>query len=189
MHAYSERESGQTTLQQPASSTVALGTYDILQPSSRRLVFPSDEREEEEQQQQSTSTFKFFYAVNKTAVISLFFWGGGGGAKSHSKAVSGYWDWIPLTPYPISSWSLEKCAKKKKKWGLEVLPCTDFVTPSQGQGQWKWYKMEEINGAYKHGKCEQIWLKTLHVMFNFKLFATQDGLWAGWPAKQARLIT
>ena len=25
----------------------------------------------------------------------------------------------------------------------------------QGQGQWKWYKMEEVDGAYKHGRYEK----------------------------------
>ena len=61
----------------------------------------------------------------------------------------------------------------------------DLVTPSQGQGQWKWYKMEEVNGAYKHGRYEEIWLNSLRVMSNVKLFATQDG----WLARQTQLIT
>ena len=48
---HSERESGQTTLPSPASSTEAWGICDALPPSLRRLEFPSDELEEEEQQQ------------------------------------------------------------------------------------------------------------------------------------------
>ena len=39
----------------------------------------------------------------------------------------------------------------------------DDVTPSQYQGLWQWCKMVEVNGAYKHGRYEKIWLKNLHV--------------------------
>ena len=35
--------------------------------------------------------------------------------------------------------------------------------------------MVEISGAYKHGKLDEIWLKSLRVMSNVKVFATQDG--------------
>ena len=34
--------------------------------------------------------------------------------------------------------------------------------------------MEEVSGAFKCGMHENICLKTLHVMSNIKLFATQD---------------
>ena len=34
--------------------------------------------------------------------------------------------------------------------------------------------MVETNGAYKHDRYEQIWLKSLHVMANVRVFAMQD---------------
>ena len=34
--------------------------------------------------------------------------------------------------------------------------------------------MVEVNDAYNHGRCENIWLNSLHVMSNIKVFATQD---------------
>ena len=34
----------------------------------------------------------------------------------------------------------------------EVLLCAGFVAPNQGQDHWQWYKMVEVNGAYKHGR-------------------------------------
>ena len=55
------------------------------------------------------------------------------------------------------------------------------MTPTQGQGQCKQYKMIEFNGGYKHGRFEKIWLNSLCEMFNVKVFATEDG--------QTRLIT
>ena len=45
---------------------------------------------------------------------------------------------------------------------------------SKGQGQWKWYKMVEVYGAYKHGRHERIWLKNLCVASNVKVFAVLD---------------
>ena len=44
-----------------------------------------------------------------------------------------------------------------KKWNLEVFLHADFVTPRQGQGQWEWYKMVEVNGAQTYGSYEKIW--------------------------------
>ena len=38
----------------------------------------------------------------------------------------------------------------------------------------KLHKMVEANGAYKHGRYEQIWLNSLCVMSNAKMFAMQD---------------
>ena len=35
---------------------------------------------------------------------------------------------------------------------------SDLVSPRKVQGQWKWYKMVEVNGAYKHGLYEKNWL-------------------------------
>ena len=35
---------------------------------------------------------------------------------------------------------------------------------------WKQYKMVDVNGAYKHGRYEKIWLNSLHVMSNMKVF-------------------
>ena len=48
------------------------------------------------------------------------------------------------------------------------MSCANLVNPKQGQGQSKWYKMVEVNGAYKHGRCERIWLKSLRVMSKLK---------------------
>ena len=42
---------------------------------------------------------------------------------------------IASTPYHILCWSAEK--KHSRKWSQEVLLCTNLVTPTQGQGQWK----------------------------------------------------
>ena len=47
--------------------------------------------------------------------------------------------------------------------------CTDPVTLRQGQGQWKWYKMVDVDGAYKHGNNENIWLNSLRAMSNISL--------------------
>ena len=41
--------------------------------------------------------------------------------------------------------------------------------------------MAEVNGAYKHGRYENIWVKSLHVMSNINVFAMQDGQPAVWP--------
>ena len=64
--------------------------------------------------------------------------------------------------------------KSARKWSPDVLLCADLVTPSQGQGQWKWYNIVEVNGAYQHGSYEKICLKSLCVMSNVEVFATQD---------------
>ena len=60
----------------------------------------------------------------------------------------------------------------------------DFVTPSQGQGQWNWYETVEVNRAYKYGKYEKFWSKNLSVMSNIKVLlarplAGQTKLWYG----------
>ena len=72
--------------------------------------------------------------------------------KSHSKIVSEISAWISSTPYHISTWSIEMCARK---WSQEVFLSADLVTPRTGQSQWKWYKMVEVNGACKHGRYEK----------------------------------
>ena len=52
-----------------------------------------------------------------------------------------------------------------------VLLFADLVAPRQVQGQWKWHKMVEVNGAYKHGKgkMKQNWFQSLRVMTNIKV--------------------
>ena len=57
----------------------------------------------------------------------------------------------------------------------EVLLYANLVTPRQGQGQSKWSKMVEVNGAYELGRYEQICHSSLHEMSNVKVLATQDG--------------
>ena len=72
--------------------------------------------------------------------------------------------------------------------------CTELVTLSQGEGQWMWYKMVEVN-AYMQSRYEKKkkknWLKNLHVMSNINVFAMQDGSLAGinQPTGQTGLVT
>ena len=73
--------------------------------------------------------------------------------KCYSKVVSGCSTWTASTPYQISSWSVEKSARKRIQ---EVLLCADLVTFSQGQDQWKQCKIVEVKGAYKHGRHEKM---------------------------------
>ena len=35
--------------------------------------------------------------------------------------------------------------------------------------------MVEVKGAYKHGGYDKMWLKSLHVMSNIKIFVMQNG--------------
>ena len=48
------------------------------------------------------------------------------------------------------------------------------MSPRQGQGQQKQYKMVEVNGAYKHGRYGKT-LNSLHAMSNIEIFDTQGG--------------
>ena len=45
-----------------------------------------------------------------------------------------------------------------------MLFCTNLVTPTQGEGQRKWYQMTEVNSGFKHGRYEHIWLKGLIIL-------------------------
>ena len=49
-------------------------------------------------------------------------------------------------------------------------------------------KVVKVNGSYKHGRYDKIWLKSLHVMSNIEVFATQDkwtdSLTVGWLSSQ-----
>ena len=72
----------------------------------------------------------------------------------------------------ISSWPVEKCARK---WGYEVLFSADLVTSSQGNGQQKYYKMVKSMVLISMAGMKH-WLNSLHVMFNVKFFEMQD-LW------------
>ena len=54
-----------------------------------------------------------------------------------------------------------------------------------GQGHWKWYKMAEVNCAYKYGSYEKK-DKFLHIMSSVKVFACER---AGWLAGETQLIT
>ena len=72
------------------------------------------------------------------------------------------------------------------KWSQQVLLHTDLVTPSQAQGHRKWYKIVEVNSAFKL----KVWIrwKSLYVMSNPKVFfhaTLQDGPTdRQWPANQ-----
>ena len=37
----------------------------------------------------------------------------------------------------------------------QALLCAALANPSQGLGQWKWYKMVEVNGACKYVRYEK----------------------------------
>ena len=84
-------------------------------------------------------TCKFFDSVRETAVIPL----------PHSKVALGCSTWIVSVPDQIRCWPVEKCARK---WSQVVLLCADLVSPNLSQGQWKWYKVVEVNDAYKYGR-------------------------------------
>ena len=73
---------------------------------------------------------------------------------------------------------ISKKKKYSRKRSQQVLIRSDLVTPSQRQGHWKWYKMVEVNGAYKRDSYKQLRSKSLFVMFNIKVFATKD-CWPG----------
>ena len=45
--------------------------------------------------------------------------------------------------------------------------------------------MIDVNDAYKQGRCGKIFMKSLHVVSNIKVYATQDG----WPADRTWLTT
>ena len=91
--------------------------------------------------------------------------------KSYSKLTSGCSAWIASSPHQISSQLDGKCGRK---WSQQISLRADHVTPRQGEGQWKWYKMIEVNGAYKHGWYEQIWLNSICEMLKILPFTT-DG--------------
>ena len=56
-----------------------------------------------------------------------------------------------------------------------------------------WYKMVEVNGACKHGRCARICMKNLHIVSKVKILAfchtrgteglTDNGQLAGWINK------
>ena len=76
-----------------------------------------------------------------------------------------------------------------EKWCQQVLLSTDIVTPNYSNSHWKWYKMVEVNGVYKHGRYKQL-LKSLPIMSNIKVFGRQDGQLANQPDGQTTwLIT
>ena len=60
-----------------------------------------------------------------------------------------------------------------------------MLRATAGQGQWKQYKMAEVNGTYKHGSYEKCWLNSWSIMSNVTVFALRDGQLAG----QTQLIT
>ena len=85
---------------------------------------------------------KFFDAVSKTPVSFLV---------SLNLAQKQYQDVQTEQLHhhiKISSWSAEKCVKKMKLIGFALhWPCDLRYC----EGQRRWYKMVEVNGAYKHG--------------------------------------
>ena len=74
----------------------------------------------------------------------------------------------------------------------EVLLCAHLVTPKHSQGQWKWNKKIKVNGAYKHNRYKQVWLKSLNVMSDLKFLPHKmDGWMVGQLGKHnsQRVIT
>ena len=51
--------------------------------------------------------------------------------------------------------------------------CVDLVTPTKVNVTVMVWNVE-VNGVYKHGNYERIWLKTLHVMSNVKVFGGEQ---------------
>ena len=47
----------------------------------------------------------------------------------------------------------------EEKWSQKVLLCADLVTPRQRQGQWKWYKKVDVNGAYRYSRHDKFGLR------------------------------
>ena len=43
-------------------------------------------------------------------------------------------------------------AAEERVRSQQVLLPADLVTPSEGQGHWKWHKMEEVSAAYNRGR-------------------------------------
>ena len=115
---------------------------------------------------------KDFDAISKQQLFFLFH-------QMSFKVASGCSAWFALTSQQISSWLTEKCVRK---WSQEVLFCAYLVTPRLGQGQWKWYKMVEVSGAYMHGRNENNWLKGFNVLSNTNIFAMHEGQLAS-PSK------
>ena len=57
--------------------------------------------------------------------------------------------------------------------------------PSQGQGQWKWHGMVEVNGAYEHGSYDQKTVEKFACNVQGECFCHADS----WQAGGAQLIT
>ena len=114
-------------------------------------------------------TLKFVEAASKTALASFCF------LKSYSDSLKMFNlnHFNVISNFILISWKM--CEKMKP----ELLFCTDLVprppSSSQGPGNWGWYNMVEVHGASKHGRCEQIWLKSLCLMSYVEVFAMHNG--------------
>ena len=72
---------------------------------------------------------------------------------------------IIISNFCLTSW---KVWQKMKFIGFaSCWPCN----PQAGSRSQKWYKIVEVNGAYKHRRYEQIRLSSFLVIFNIKVFA------------------
>ena len=81
---------------------------------------------------------------------------------------------ITTSNYILIRW---KVCKKMKPVGFVLRsPCDAW----QSQGQWKQYKMVEVNVTMSMAGMKNIWLNSLHVLSNIRVFATQKHL-AVWP--------
>ena len=97
----------------------------------------------------SINFFSFFFVFNvvsKTKFTSL-------DSINHSKVNSECSPSIAKSTNQMSPHSAEKCVRK---WSQQL-----FLWPQLSQGHWKWSKMVEVNGVYKYGWYERIWLKIL----------------------------
>ena len=73
---------------------------------------------------------------------------------------------------------------KMKQTGFALhWPCAPQLRSSNLN--WKWYALVEVSGAYEHGRYDQIRLKSVRVMSNDKVFATDNGL----PARRTPPLT
>ena len=79
--------------------------------------------------------------------------------------------WIALTLYKISSWSAESLGENETKRFCFALT---LGHPAMVKVTEKWYKMVEFDDAYRHGRYDKIWSKSLCVMSCINAFATRQ---------------
>ena len=100
-----------------------------------------------------------------------------------SKVMSTCSAWTASSPHQFHP-NQFKC-KQESEAKQPGLLREDTLTPSQGQHHWYWYKMIEVNGAYKYSRYKRTWLKSLCVMSKVKAFCPVNKTNRWWLANQA----